>query len=767
MPRRLRVAFPVSAALPASAGAFTVNGNGATLTQSASSQFDADFTTRSTAPGVVHAYDMSFIGPLWDYPVPVGTLPGELPAFSIWNTVSQSDQDRCQCTPQGPIQDFGVKRSGANSIRFDSPSFSGSNGAGMQMFSFTPDFSVLFGPGETFYVQWRQRFSQAFLDAYNTQVDPSTGMSLGANQTFYPAYPTSYKQLILSPGNNGSLPHYSSNEEQSLIVTSNFMQHFPIIYQETSPDGASAQPLATVLSNGPYLTTDTNLENGRPSPYCTFGAYATRPQSSNDFYTYCPPGCFNYVADQWLTFQISVTVGPYGLGGSNGTTNVYKNTRVRLWAAYESQPSVLLIDWTGDVNSSDPSFQAKYGALWFGPYMSYKDFRTDHPMLNTWYDEVIISRQPIRDPIAGTLPPGTAATTSPLSNLARGKLRDLGFFTAGQGEAPNEDGSIIIDPARQRMLMYGGGHTGTDYWFNGPLVFDCSTATAPMPYVYPPDFQTLPANASTDFVPNTMIYSGTGHVAATHTFPGTCVSGNRYYLMTNGGFVYQDTLTQPPHAMCYWDLTTNQWTSLGLTMPWYYVNSVCVDPVSGRIIVFGTTSALSGCGYWIYDPVANTISGVTPVTTFDDLTYPPKVVYWPPGDKFIVVHPAWVRSDGTQYQAKIYEFVLNRSTFTATYTLIPTTGTLPVPWRDPNSAWRAASGYAYDPATGLVVGHIVSGTYSTYNPASKVWMANTVTLENGSPSTQMIHANYLDCDPVSGCMIFIDLYSRDVCAFRA
>ena len=34
MPRRLRVAFPVSAALPASAGAFTVNGNGATLTPS-------------------------------------------------------------------------------------------------------------------------------------------------------------------------------------------------------------------------------------------------------------------------------------------------------------------------------------------------------------------------------------------------------------------------------------------------------------------------------------------------------------------------------------------------------------------------------------------------------------------------------------------------------------------------------------------------------------------------------------------------------------
>src|SRR5207253_1971940 len=56
-----------------------------------------------------------------------------------------------------------VKASGKASLRFEIPSASAENTSGTFWVNFSDDLSVQFGPGQEFYVQWRQRFSADML----------------------------------------------------------------------------------------------------------------------------------------------------------------------------------------------------------------------------------------------------------------------------------------------------------------------------------------------------------------------------------------------------------------------------------------------------------------------------------------------------------------------------------------------------------------------------------------------------------------------------
>ena len=51
-----------------------------------------------------------------------------------------------------------------------------------------------------------------------------------------------------------------------------------------------------------------------------------------------------------------------------------------------------------DLVNLSPSI-SQYGKVWLLPYNSGKDSTVTNPVAYTWYDELIISRNPIADPV--------------------------------------------------------------------------------------------------------------------------------------------------------------------------------------------------------------------------------------------------------------------------------------------------------------------------------------------------------------------------------
>jgi hypothetical protein len=114
---------------------------------------------------------------------------------------------------------------------------------------------------------------------------------------------------------------------------------------------------------------------------------------------YTTANCIPYKADQWMTFQVHVKVGTW-----------YKNdkvyhgdTAIHLWIAEEGQASRLAMErepskGTGyDLVNLTPTI-SKYGKVWLLPYNTGKSSNVTNPIAYTWYDELIISRNPIADP---------------------------------------------------------------------------------------------------------------------------------------------------------------------------------------------------------------------------------------------------------------------------------------------------------------------------------------------------------------------------------
>jgi hypothetical protein len=101
-----------------------------------------------------------------------------------------------------------------------------------------------------------------------------------------------------------------------------------------------------------------------------------------------------YRPDQWMTFQIQVKVGHW----YRNDRRYYRDSIVRLWVADEGQASRLIVNQTGyDLANTVP--EARYGKVWLLPYHTGKSAAQRHPIAYTWYDELIISRARIADPV--------------------------------------------------------------------------------------------------------------------------------------------------------------------------------------------------------------------------------------------------------------------------------------------------------------------------------------------------------------------------------
>jgi hypothetical protein len=258
----------------------------------------------------------------------------------------------------GKIQgtmDTTISTSGAGSLKFTVPSLASANSSGYWRQLFTPNLSdgpanaKMFGANSTFYLQFRQRFSIEYLT--------NNWLTGGGSKTFW-------KQDILS--NDSST---CGNVE---LTTVNWNQRrYPTMYSQCGQDG-----FVVDLRNGDFLEEQGDASgNGYNCHYQTVNNTAT--------------SCFTYPADTWVTFYYKVGIGTWG----------QPNSTIQAWVSVGGGPYTEFVNMTNHTLYEDTPAGADYDMVTLLTYMTGRSSTVNAgPTAFTWYDELIVSGQPIAAP---------------------------------------------------------------------------------------------------------------------------------------------------------------------------------------------------------------------------------------------------------------------------------------------------------------------------------------------------------------------------------
>jgi hypothetical protein len=336
----------------------------------------ASFADRCAQPGVVLCDPLDegrVRGVGINNRTPNATLPDALKGrYRNWRWCSHT----AGVTPQTPIMDDKIKTSGSGALKFVIPTRSRAGDAGYCQINFTPDNSVQFGEGETFFVQFRVRLSCTllFMDC-----DP-TSQGYKKVRRFYRSTDkgrTAFKVSIINAGDHPGLQYpVSSCTEQHLVLFEGLLGivagyhscgwydgHQLKIGEERGSGLWDRQPKKAGDAGGPCLIRKGN-------------------EPSSD--------CVLWPADEWVTITQQVTIGKW----ATKVDDPARSSNVRIWMQRRSKKPVLVIDYDRNLRAPDKPFM-KYGKIWLLPYMTNKDSLEDHPEAYMWFDELIVSRTPI------------------------------------------------------------------------------------------------------------------------------------------------------------------------------------------------------------------------------------------------------------------------------------------------------------------------------------------------------------------------------------
>lgn len=98
--------------------------------------------------------------------------------------------------------------------------------------------------------------------------------------------------------------------------------------------------------------------------------------------------CMKYQPDQWMTFYYEQHIGTWG----------QPNSTVKAWWGAENKPLTQFID-ISDYTFKSESANSAYRTIWIGPY-SLGRSGSGFAQASTWFDEFIISKEPIKAPLA-------------------------------------------------------------------------------------------------------------------------------------------------------------------------------------------------------------------------------------------------------------------------------------------------------------------------------------------------------------------------------
>lgn len=202
--------------------------------------------------------------------------------------------------------------------------------------SWATSFGQNFGENSTFYVQFRQRLSPEMMQQSN-----------GGG---------GFKQVIF---------HHSSSTCAGVEITTNngFWRGFPQMYSRCGND-----PWDKDLGNGDFL-----LQTG-----ADYQCHYQSPQSRT-------PPCGYYHTNEWLTFYYRVSIGTWG----------QPNSLVQAWMGYDGGALKQFINEQNLTLVNDGG-STLYNTLTFLPYDTGRTSAASSAA--TWYDDLIISTQPIAAP---------------------------------------------------------------------------------------------------------------------------------------------------------------------------------------------------------------------------------------------------------------------------------------------------------------------------------------------------------------------------------
>lgn len=341
-------------------------------TTSGSTSADSDWSTRSTASGVVRALGFDTQAQWLDH---------------VWENTGCDSRYAPGCRMNA--WDQTVKASGAGSVRFDIPSQAGASDAGSLAVNFTDNYAVQFGSNEEFWVQWRQRFDDYFIrHEYAAEGGGSTD----------------WKQIIIGEGDriqsDGDLFKANSCTQLEQVMRRGGIG-YPLMYQ-TCGEYLAYQDALPYDWNFTYQNQRLRSD-GRSA--CTL--YDGREYSDTS-------GCLRYYPNEWMTFMVHVKLGAYGTAYSEfheQTRTGYTNSTVEFYVARAGGP-LQVAHRQGNFVIPNDTPEAQYGKVWLLPFMTNKDESEVTSSASTWYDELIISSKAI------PAPGGTSTSPSPSVTLA-------------------------------------------------------------------------------------------------------------------------------------------------------------------------------------------------------------------------------------------------------------------------------------------------------------------------------------------------------------
>lgn len=370
------------------------------------------FEQKCAMPGVIKCVafdDMS----TWsvrriNIPNPPYAIP---PAFNGW--VSRGEAaDPASGAVNPPFLDTTVRADGAASMRMDFPSLSGQDGGGDWFTEWSNFGTELYGANSDFWIQWKQRFSKEILD---TLFLNTGGVATASKFAIITAgdTPPGWPDDPLYPSGHV----YASCEKIEISIIKYPNHHFPIAYNEC---GVYAGFYEKVV-NAAGTKTDMKLENGMPGEGCSYNR--ARAQGINLQPAVDTDGCYNLKPDLWYTITVNIH-----LGERDRTHRRFANSRFKLWFQAPGEDQQLVVDWpacdalrkggtcttnyspastitggTGTepntglfaLSDGEMTHPQAYGAIFLLPYMTGKDKTQAHPLASVWYDDLIVSRNPI------------------------------------------------------------------------------------------------------------------------------------------------------------------------------------------------------------------------------------------------------------------------------------------------------------------------------------------------------------------------------------
>jgi hypothetical protein len=361
--------------------------------------------------------------------------------------------------------------------------------------------------------------------------------------------------------------------------------------------------------------------------------------------------------------------------------------------------------------------------------------------------------------------PSRSKSTSPLSTLGANTARDIGPYSntdsqlnAGQLNAAyiTDYSGMRADAVRKRMLLFGGGHGGsqeTDIRVLDMRTLVWSSLYPPTPAVDMADPNNIDASTGR--------YKSTNHPTARHTYGSLVVRDSKLHVLA--------TLGMPDHLgwtgnywggrNCDYDFDTKTWSfgPFGANVantpppraPWDYTAGAVLDPVSRKILVVGQAVGGGRAAIWLYDPDARTaengplLGGAAIGCT---------VVHYPPNGKFYsFAYPYITDATGGAVAApiEVCEISLDPNDFSkSTTTKLAAVGTIP-------QDLYARGAFAYDSTNRVIGGSPRNGTFYTFDPSTRAFTATAMRVEAGSSGVPNLMYQCLDFDADSGCYIFL------------